>query len=125
MAKRKNDKPSSPPPTADYVHALYRSKVGEGDEARLRGIAMTLRALTRLEHKPTIPRQYRSITRDVRTPFVRDAWQRATAAMVNKTPVPHIEPRDNTEDARRAANIGEAWDQAAMDQMDADSNIVA
>lgn len=108
----------TPPPNAEYVHSLYQMRLTEGDEARLRTIAANMRVLAQMEHELPVPKQYRAITRDVKTPFIRDALLRATAALVHEMPAVHVEPQDDTEDAVAAANIAERWDQAAIDQMD-------
>lgn len=123
MARNKPSfKPKSPPPTVEYIYGLYETGKADGQEARLRLIAQTFRELCKLDHKVKIPEQYQAITTEVRTPFVRDTWYRTSAALVQKTPVGHVEPIDQTEDARRAANIAERWDMAAIEAMDKDQN---
>lgn len=97
-------------------------RLDEGDEVRLRALARIFRNLVRLNHPVAIPPEYRAIAAEQRTPFVRDAWRRMTAALTKFPPQPHITPRDETRDARAAANIGERWVSAAMEAMDKDSN---
>ena len=41
-----------------------------------------------------------------------------TAALTQHAPVPHIEPRDEREETRRSANIGERWVNAAQSTLD-------
>lgn len=112
MAKR-----FQPEYTADDVLGLYQIRSEEGDEARLRGLATQFRALTRMERKPTIPKQYEAISRDVRTPFVRDAWHRITSSLCAKPPVIHITPKDDKRsDYRDAANVAERFDMAMIER---------
>jgi len=46
MARKK---PKSPPPTADYVVALWNLKITDGDEFRLRALSRMFRLLCRME----------------------------------------------------------------------------
>ena len=108
--------------TADYevsdILNLYQQRKDDGDESRLRAMITNLRALCRLEHEVNIPGEYKAISREVRTPFIRDAWHRIASSMLSKPPVPHIEPKDRDKaDYRDAANIAERWDMAAIDRM--------
>lgn len=112
-------KPGTRPPTADYVSALYELRQNEGDESKLRTGIADMRLLTDMEHAVEIPEQYRAITKEVRTPFTRDTWLRVTAALTEKNPVAHVEPRDDTSAMRQSANIAERWTEAAVDQMNA------
>jgi len=103
--------------TVDDVLELYRQRSSDGDEARLRSLAIQFRLLCRLEHPVNIPEQYKAITRDVRTPFVRDALNRITASLVAKTGVVHCEPLDQKrEEFRDAANVAERWDLALLER---------
>jgi hypothetical protein len=100
---------------------MYTSRTEDKDEARLRNFATEFRALCRLEHEVKIPSQYKSIARQIRTPFIRDAWQRIASALVAKQPVAHIEPKDDArQDYREAANLGERFDMAAMERWNRD-----
>lgn len=121
MAKRSKTPadaaPSSTRPTASYVLGLYRTRLTEGDEVRLRSIAATFRTLVRMQHKIPIPRQYRAITKGVKTPFVRDAWQRITSALTHERPIAHFEPLSPSKEDRNAANLGERWVMAAVERM--------
>lgn len=104
-------------PTAEFVQALYRMKVAEGAEARLRSISQTMRVLTRHEHNVSIPRQYKSVTKEIKTPFVRDTWHRVTAALTDTAPQRHVEPMDKDKASRAAANIAERWVEGADERM--------
>ncbi|MCR4374131.1 MAG: hypothetical protein NUW22_04720, partial [Acidobacteria bacterium] len=104
----------------EFVQELYEKRKSDGDEARLRGLAQTFRTMVRLEQKVTVPKEYASIAPAFRSPFMRDAHSHITAALTQKPPVAHVEPRDGTDDAKRAANVAEKWDQAAIEQMDKD-----
>ena len=115
MAKRT---PKSPPPTASYVKALWESKRSDGDEIRLRDLAGSFRTLTRMEHTIDIPTGYRATTKEIRTPFIRDAWERITASLTHNPVLYHFEPSDDSDKAKRASGIGERWIQAAMARMD-------
>lgn len=107
-------------PSASTVAGLYDVAVTQQAERRLRRLMTIFRALTRMEHGVTIPRQYRAIGKVTRTPFVRDAWHRVTAALTHEDPVAHIQPLDETIQARDAANLGEKWTMAARERMTRD-----
>src|SRR5450756_1525616 len=77
---------------ADFVAGLYRSRIAQGDEAKLRVRITEMRALCNMEHKLHVPPQYEAITREVRTPFANDALLRITAALTQHPPVAHVEP---------------------------------
>lgn len=118
MAKKRATGP--PPPDAEYVTGLWRHKEQEADEAKVRRLAAEMRTLTEMEHQVRIPQQYRATAKEVRTPFTRDTWLRVTAALTHNDPVAHCEPRDETGDAKRAANLAERWEEATRLQMDDD-----
>lgn len=102
---------------------LWRLKINEADEARIIRLAWEFRRLTRLTHELRIPDAYKAITKEVRTPYVRDTWHRAVAALNQKPYVIHIEPRDQKDATQRAANIAERWDTAAREIMDKEQNL--
>lgn len=89
--------------------ALWRSKQNDGDEQRLRVMARNFRTLTRMDHAIDIPAEYKATTKEVRTPFIRDAWERITASLTHNEWLPHFEPRDDSDKAKRASGIGERW----------------
>lgn len=120
MAKKQT--PKSPAPDAEYIMSLYRFKINDSDEARLIRLAWEFRRLTRLTHAIRIPEAYKAITKEVRTPYVRDTWHRAVASLNQKPYVIHIEPRDSKQDTDRAANIGERWDTAVRESLDKEIN---
>ncbi len=102
---------------ADII-GLYEARSGEGDEERIRTLATKFRELCRLDRAVHIPKEYKAISREVRTPFVRDSWHRTTAAMVAKTPVIHCQPKDEKrQEYRDAANIAERADSAMLERM--------
>jgi len=104
--------------TAEDVISLWKSRTEDGDEARIRKIAGTMRALTRMEHPVDVPAQYKAITKQVRTPYVRDSWHRITASLLHKSPIVHIEPKDDRKkEAREATSTAERWHMAAMERM--------
>src|SRR5688500_10590868 len=96
---------------------LYQARLDEGDESKLRNRARKARELTEMEHAVTIPSEYRAIAKEIRTPFVRDTWQRVAAALTRDTPVAHVEGRDSTEQSREAANIAERFYMATLSGM--------
>lgn len=103
---------------AEDIYQLYRQKSNEGDEQRLRLLAAELRTHTRLEHAVDIPQQYRAITKEVRTPYIRDAWSRISASLVAKSPVIQVQPKDEArEDYRAAAADASRWDMAAVERL--------
>jgi hypothetical protein len=104
--------------TVGDILGLYETRKNDGDEARLRTLANQFRSLTRLESKVIIPEQYKAISREVRTPFVRDAWHRITSSLVAKPPVCHITPKDeDRQDYREAANTAERFDMAQIERI--------
>jgi hypothetical protein len=110
--------PKSRAPTAGDVIALYRLRENDGSERRLRALAHNFRVLTQMDHAIDIPAQYKATTKEVRTPFIRDAWLRTTASLTLKNWLAHVEPVNETRDAKAAANIGERWLMAGCAAMD-------
>ncbi len=114
MAKKK----FSPDYETGDILGLYEMRKNDGDEGRIRSIATIMRALCRMEHAVKIPDQYKSITKDVRTPFVRDSWHRITSSLVVKNPIIHVVPLDDKrEDYRHCANIAERFDSAMIERV--------
>lgn len=111
------ERPTSPAPDAAYVEAIYEQRKTEGDEARLRSLAATFRQLTRQDHKLLIPPQYKAITGIVKTPFVRESWRGITAALTHNPPQVHVEPRDEHQPAKDAANLAERWTMAVDERL--------
>lgn len=122
-SSRRRDDKGPPAPTAGDVVALFQTKQNDGQEARLRTLAGTFRVLTRLEHPVNIPDTYKAITREVRTPYVRDAWLRTTAAMTQNDWSPHFEPKSEANTAKRAAGVAERWVKAGTRAMDKDVRV--
>lgn len=108
MPRRQTD-PQSDAPTAGEILGLYSVRLNEGEEGTLRTRARTTRDLCEMRHAVTIPSEYRAIAKEIRTPFVRDTWQRVAAALTRDTPVAHVEGRDGTVTASEAANIAERF----------------
>ncbi len=107
--------------TAGEIFALYERKKSDGEEGRLQNTAKLLRSMCRLEHEVTIPKQYEAITKQVRTPYLRDAWLRITGSLVAKAPVCAITPKDmKNEKYREAANIAERFDMAMIERFSKD-----
>lgn len=117
MPRTKSDK-GPPPPTAGDVLSLFNVKKNDGQEARLRLLAATFRTLTRMEHQVNIPDTYRAISREVRTPYVRDALWRTTAALTQNDWSPHFDPKSEANAAKRAAGVAERWVKAGCRAMD-------
>ncbi len=104
--------------TVDDILGLYKVRINDDDERRLREIAPAIRALCRMEHEVTIPAQYKAITKAVRTPFMRDSRIRIASSRVGRRPVVHITPKNEADKAyREAANIGERWDTALVERI--------
>jgi hypothetical protein len=108
----------SPKPTVEDIMTIYQLRSASGTEARIRVLANQFRLLCRLGHDVDIPAQYKAITKVIKTPYIRDAWLRATAALNAKPPLVHIEGNDITQPSRDAAAIAERWDMAAWTTMD-------
>lgn len=118
MAKKASD--TSGAPSAEDILDMYRLRLNEGAESKLRSRAERARTLTEMEHSVNIPAEYRAIAKEIKTAFVRDTWLRVAAALTRDTPVAHVEPRDETINARNASNVGERFFMAALAQMGAD-----
>ena len=104
--------------TSGDIASLYQQRKNDGEEARLQGFITSFRSLCKLEHEVKIPGEYKAISREVRTPFIRDAWHRIASSLVAKPPVTHCEPKDKAnEDYRRSANIAERWDSAMVERL--------
>jgi len=116
MAKRKSG--FKPKYTAGDIEAMYRLQRDSDDESRLRDMAGTLRTHVQLEHPVNIPPEYRAITREVRTPFLRDAWARIAASLVSKPPIVQVQPRDdNRKEYREAAADASRFFMAMMERL--------
>src|SRR4030067_1594145 len=97
--------------TSGDIASLYQQRKNDGEEARVQGFITSFRSLCKLEHEVKIPGEYKAISREVRTPFIRDAWHRIASSLVAKPPVTHREPKDKAnEDYRPAAHIAERGD---------------
>lgn len=97
--------------------ALYELRRHDGEERRLRQDIATMRSLTEMSLRPNIPEEYQAIAQEIRTPFVKDAWLRVAGSITQNDPVSHVEPADDKDEYRRAANVGERWTDAAFYQM--------
>ena len=103
--------------TAGDVMGMYMARSQDADEGRIRDLATQFRELCRMEHAVTIPKQYKAITKEMRTPFVRDMWHRVTSSLVQKQPSIRIHPIDEErQDYRDAANVAERWDLAFLER---------
>ncbi len=106
---------------ADYdasdIATLYQQRKDDGEESRVRALIATLREHCRLEHEVSIPGEYKAISKEIRTPFIRDAAFRIAASMLAKPPVPHVEPKDQRrKEYREAASIAERFDAAMIER---------
>ncbi len=112
-----------PEPTIDYILACYQGKIAEKPESRLRTIAYQCRLLTEMSHKIDIPEEYRRTTKEIRTPFFRDAWLRIAAALTRNDWLLHINPLVADEAAtQRATSLAERWVKSATAAMDRETN---
>lgn len=123
MPKRKpvaihHDDGRLPAPDADYVWNLYQLKQADGDELRLRTVSRMMRSFVRMEHALRVPTAYKATTKEVRTPYIRDTWHRTSTALNQRPYVIRMEPRDDTNDAERAAELAIRWDTAVRDSLD-------
>jgi hypothetical protein len=107
----KKDTSTNDAPDAGEILGLYSSRINEGDESTLRSRARVTRDLCEMRHPVIIPPEYRAIAKEIRTPFVRDTWQRVAAALTRDTPVAHVEGRDETVNspARPTSPSGFSW----------------
>lgn len=123
MPPRKKPSDGPRPPTAGEVIALFNLKQADGNEARLRTLAETFRVLVRMEHDVRIPETYKAISREVHTPYVRDAWLRTTAALTQNDWHVHFDPKSETDKDKRAGGVAERWSTAATDAMNKDRGL--
>ena len=116
MAKERDSRDSKDRwrPDADYVSSLYRLRLSEGDEAKLRAESDDARRQTELRRKVDIPEQYKAIATEIRTPFTRDTWLRVTAALTQHPPVVHVTPTTDDQVGRAASSVAERWTDAVV-----------
>jgi hypothetical protein len=105
------------PPTAGDIWGLYRQKEHDGNEGEIRRLVPLFRSLCKMSHAIDIPPQYKATTKEVRTPFVRDAWLRTTAALSRNDWLVHIDPKGPSGAAKRATGVAERWVKSAADRM--------
>ena len=118
MAAKNGRKPATEAPTAGQIWGLYRQKEQDGNERELRRLIPLFRDLCKMTHAVEIPATYKATTKEVRTPFVRDAWLRTTAALSRNDWLVHIEPKSASGASKRATGIAERWVKAAATAMD-------
>lgn len=109
-------------PTAGNIDAMWRWKLSEYEELGLREFMGDVRPMFDMVHPVRIPREYRVTTKEVRTPFLRDAGLRIASALVKDTAVPKIEPVDHSGQADQAADIAARWLQAEWAALIAENN---
>ncbi len=109
-------------PTAGDILAMWNYRLSQYDELGLRSYIAEVRELFDMRHPVRIPREYRAISREVRTPFMRDAALRIAAALTKDRPIPEVTPRDGTQSADLAADIAGRWLRAMWGAIDHERN---
>lgn len=107
---------------AAYVVGLHQYALRLGEERGLRIFMNEIRRLVDLKHRVNIPKEYRAIAQEVRTPYLRDTAFRVTASLTKDAPIFTVQARDDDDDARRASAIGAQWTSAQMSEMSHVSN---
>lgn len=120
--KQDGSMPSAPgaftrEPKARDIDAMWRWKLSEYEELGLREYMADVRPMFDMVHPVRIPREYRVTTKEVRTPFLRDAGLRIAAAEVKDTPIPEVEPIDHTSSADNAADTASRWLRFMWDEL--------
>ncbi len=108
------------PPTAGDVYALWSYRLSQYDELGLRAYIEEVRALFDMKQAVRIPREYRATTKEIRTPFLRDASLRIAASLTKDRPIPDAIPADESVSAEKAASITGKFIEACWEQMDKD-----
>lgn len=108
--------------TAEDVLGLWAFRRNQSDEQGLRRFIREVRTMVDLQDPVRIPHEYKTITQEVRTPFMRDAWERIASSLCKDTPIITVEPRDEEIASRRAANIASRFLQQAFHLMDKERN---
>jgi len=106
-----------PPLTAEHILGLYRWGLDQPQERGLRMFIREIRTLFDMQHRVQIPKEYRAIAREVRTPLLRDVALRITASLTKEPPIMRVEPKGDTDDVEKAASIGGRWLQAQIGEM--------
>lgn len=107
-------------PTPGDIWAMYTVRKADGLEVKLRNLAENFRILTRMDQVINIPDAYKATTREVRTPFVRDAWLRITASLTHNDWLLHVEPKTDSDRDKRGTGVAERWTKAACTGMSKD-----
>lgn len=104
-------------PTANEIMGLWTYKLSDYQELGLRNYIYDVRPMVDMRHQVYIPKEYKDITGETRTPFMRDAMVRVASSMVRDTPMFHVPPIDESQDAQEAADIVSRWLMNAWDFM--------
>ena len=96
---------------------MYKWKTKDPEEIGLRRFILDIRRAVDMLDVVHIPNEYKAITREVHTPFLRDTKERVAASLVKDPPIYTIEPRDESIIARQAADMGGRWDTAMVADM--------
>lgn len=105
--------------TADYVMGLYRYGLTHQEERGLRSFIRLSEELFDMRHRVSIPKEYRAITKEIRTPLYRDAGLRIAGSLVKDPPYIGVPGRDETAQAKKAASIATQFLMAVLNDMDA------
>lgn len=106
------------PPDAGQVIGLWEWKNRDPEEIGLKQFIRQIRQLDNLAQPIRIPTEYKATSKEVRTPFVRDAARRIAASLVKDPPVPSVEPRDEQKPTIRAASIAARYLKALFAAID-------
>lgn len=109
-------------PEAGDVLAMWNYRLSQYDEIGLRAYIGEVREMFDMRHPVRIPREYRATTKEMRTPFMRDAALRIAAALTKDRPTIRVEPRDETQSADLAADIAARWLLGMWSAMDHERN---
>lgn len=101
--------------SAGDVMALWRWKLKDPEEQGLRNFIKEIRLDYEMLRPVPIPNEYKAITNEIRTPFIRDAAQRWAASLVKDPPIRQFEQRDDSIMARDSASIASIWVNAICD----------
>lgn len=103
---------------AAYVVGLHRYNLHLAEERGLRQFIATTRRLVDMKHRVNIPKEYRAIAQEVRTPYMRDTAFRVTSSLTKEDPLLTYKPRDSEDDdSKQAAAIGAAWTAGQFEDM--------
>jgi len=97
-------------PTSAEIMGMWTYKLSDFQEIGLRNYMYDVRPMVDMRHPVFIPKEYKDITAETRTPFMRDAMVRVASSMVRDTPMFMVPPLDEEDtDQQAGADLISKW----------------